>query len=329
MKTALGWLGHLTMGTFFFAGTSGCQTACTEDEETQGTTCIAKSLTRFGGTDFDQQSETAWTSGKDVTVDGVFGKITVEAGSSDSVEVHFAPFSYRKHDGEAEAIRDIEESLKTSITTDASGAFIVRSSREGTHGTSLGTHMIVKLPAGFDAKLIVNNRGDGDVATQGEFDVVVDSVASATALDVRAGSNLGACTISGAPSVTASEAHCGDLVKLFNVSDFVNVSTSSSNVLNAAIELSIAGIAAGSGGGTIEAQDGDVVVTLPTAGVYSVQAQSAADGTVTVSGQPAECTVEEAAATSKTLACGAGGPNYTVKTGLASLGDGSVTLQFQ
>jgi hypothetical protein len=306
------------------AGTTGCEGACKEDEETQGTTCIAKSLTRWEGSKFNGQSDTAWTSAKNVTVDGVFGKITVVAGTGDKVEVDYSPFSWRAHDGEADAVDDMENSLKTEVTTDASGNFLVRSFREAPYGSSLGTDMVVKLPAGFDARLTVNNRGSGDIGSKGEFDVDIDSVASATALDVRAGSNLGDCTVNGAPSVTSSEVHCGSLVKLFNVSDAVNASTSSG--VGDGIELSLAGISA-NGGGTIEAENGDIVISLPSTGAYSVQATSSSDGTVTVGTPPAGCTVEGQDSRSQTLACGTG-PNYTVRIAQDAL-DGSVTLNFR
>lgn len=326
MKTVLGWLGLVTVGTFLIAGASGCEVACAEDEEKKGTTCVAKSLTRFKGTDFNQ--EAAWQSGGTVHVEGVFGNINVVSGAAaDAVKVTFKPFSYRGHDQEADAVRDMEEALKTEVVSDGAGGVVVRAFREGTHGSSLGAQMVVELPSGFDGRLEVNNKGDGNVSTAGDFDVDVDSVGGATSLDVRAGSDLSECVVAAAPSVTASEVHCGDRVELYNVADTVNVSTTDSNVLGDAIIVSIASISA-NGGGTITSADGTISLTLPSGGAYSVQAQSAADGLVNVTA-PADCSVNEAAPTSKTLACGAGGPNYVVTAGTSTLGDGDVNLLFQ
>jgi hypothetical protein len=327
MKTALGWLGIVTMGTFFLAGTSGCEVACAEDEEKKGTTCVAKSLTRYSGQ--DGTDDAVWTSGGDVTVDGVFGHITVNVGThTGKVNVVFKPFSYRAHDdeGEAAAIRDMEEALKSDASENGSGV-LVKTWREGTHGSSLGAQIEVTLPSDFNGKLIVNNHGDGNVSTQDEFDVDISGVASAPAIDVRAESDLGECNIQAASSVTSSEVHCGDFVGLFDVSDTVNASTSDSNVLDDAINIRFASITGGSGG-TIRSEDGTISLEFPAGAVFSVQAQSAADGMVNVAGQPAECSIQEAAATSKTLTCGSGGPNYVVTAGAGTLGDGDVHLNF-
>jgi len=157
----------------------------------------------------------------------------------------------------------------------------------------------------------------------------VNSVGQGIALDVRTGSDLGECKIQAAASVTNSEVHCGDLVELWDVSDRVNVSTKDSNVIDDAISVRLAGVSAGSPGGTITSQDGTINLWLPFGQLFSVQAQSAADGLVNVNGTPAECSVAEAAATSKTLSCGTGGPNYVVTAGTDTLGDGDVNLHFE
>ena len=330
MKTALGWLGLVTMGTLLIAGTTGCEVACTENEEKQGTTCVAKSLTRYTGQEFTQ--EAAWQSGGKVDVSGIFGNVRVVAGdATDKVVVTFLPFSYRAHDQEEDAVRDMNEALKTEVVSDGQNGVIVRAFREGTHGSSLGAQMTVYLPAGFDAQLVVNNDGDGNVSTAEDFDVEIDSVVGATLLEVSAGSDLSECHVQGAPSVTSSKVHCGDFVELYNVSDFVEVTTDDTNVLDDAIIVSLASISA-NGGGSITSADGSIHVTLPVTGVYSVQAQSADDGMVNINGQPAECSIVESDppdARSRTLACGSGGPNYTVTAGTSTLGDGDVHLSFQ
>lgn len=325
MKTVLGFLGLVTMGTFLLAGTSGCEVACAEDEEKKGTTCVAKSLTKFNGQ--PGQDSATWTAGGDITVDGVFGNIEVIADSPDNtVSVTFTPFSYRGHDQEADAIRDMEEALKTEAV-ESGGGVLVRSWREGTHGSSLGAQMVVHIPSSFDAKLIVINRGEGNVSSDLDFDVKLGSVGAAKALDVSTGSDLGACNIYGAPSVTQSDVHCGEHVWLRDVSDSVNVSTKFGAVIDEAIFIDFASISAGSGG-TITSEDGDINLVLPAGNVFSIQAQSSEGGVVEVVNNPAECGVEVAAETSKTLSCGAGGPNYVVTAGVDSLGESNVKLEF-
>ena len=326
MKTALGWLGLVTMGAFLLTASSGCEVACKDDEEKQGTTCIAKSLKRFTANQPGNDSAT-WTPGGTITVDGVFGNIVVEATSADNtVNVTSTAFSYRGHDQEADAIRDMEEALKTEAVEDGSGV-LVRSWREGTHGSSLGADLFIKIPSSFDGVLKVLNRGNGDVGSKGEFDLEVNSLGSAIALDVSTGSDLGKCNIHGAPSVTQSDVHCGSHVWLRQVTDSVNVSTTFGAVIDEAIYVEWASMSAGSGG-TITSEDGDILLILPPGNTFSIQAQSSADGVVDVVNNPAECTVDEAAATAKTLSCGAGGPNYVVTAGTDSLGESNIKLEF-
>ena len=94
------------------------------------------------------------------------------------------------------------------------------------------------------------------------------------------------------------------------------------------ITVGITSVAAGAAGGTITSESGDVSVTMPAAGGYSVQAQANADGVVNEGTLPATCTVNAAATNSKTVSCGTG-PNYTVKAGTTSLLAKNVTLGYQ
>jgi hypothetical protein len=282
MKTALGLLGLLSMGALLLASTTGCEVACSEDEEKKGTVCVAKSLTRFSGTPATE--EAAWSTGGEVNIESVFGHVLVKTGAADTVKVTFEPFSYRAYDGEVDAQRDMTDSLKWEVVPNGAGVN-VRTWREGTHGSSLGAQMTVELPSNFDGKVIVHNHGEGNVATHNEFDAKVDFVGAAKELDVRVESDLGECRVTGAASVTKSEVHCGDYAELTGVSDFVNVSTKDSNVLDDAIRVSLASISA-AGGGTITSADGTIVLTLPSGGVYSYRAQSAADGMVNVTAPP-------------------------------------------
>jgi hypothetical protein len=307
MKTVLGLLGLLSVGAFVMAGTAGCQVE-------------AKSMTRFSGPEFNSTDSEAWSSGGTVTIDGIFGKITVKQGAADVVKADFEPFSYDGYDEKERALQDMANSMKVDVLPDGNGV-LVKTWNEGKHQSSLGAQVTVELPSNFDGTLIVNNRGRGDVATRGEFDVNVGFVGNATSLDVRTGADIGDCKIQGASSVTKSEVHCGAFVQLHGVSDFVNVTTSFGAVSNDAIDVELASVSA-AGGGALSSADGAIKLSMPAGAVYSVQAQTQ-DGAVQVNGAPAECSVEEAAPSSKTLTCGSGGPNYVV-----GAGDGDVVLAF-
>jgi hypothetical protein len=327
MKTALSLLGLLSVGAFVLAGTTGCEVACTDDEETGGTKCESTSLTYFTdpATEFDKSA--AWSAGGTVTIDGEFGEITVSSGDADTVKAHFVPFSYRAYDKKDDAMRDIHEFVQGDVVANGAGADVSTWMAEGTHGSNAGAHIHVLLPPNFDGALVVKNRGGGSVSSHREFDVNISFVGQAKSLDVRTTSKLGDCRIAGAASVTSSEAHCGSLVQLHDVSDFVNVSTKFGTVIGKAIDVKLASVSA-AGGGTLRSEDGSIVLSLPAAGTYSVQAQASAGGSVQVGGQPADCSLEVAAESSKTLSCGADGPNYAVTAGLDSVGDSNVELRF-
>ena len=74
MKRAFYFLGIVLTSAFALSAATGCEVACAEDEQNQGGTCVAKSLTRFNGTDVSKSA--TWASGGTVTIDGVYGDIT-------------------------------------------------------------------------------------------------------------------------------------------------------------------------------------------------------------------------------------------------------------
>jgi hypothetical protein len=324
MKTALSLLGILSVGAFVIAGTAGCEAACTEDEETGGTRCEGKSLTYFTDPATEINKSAAWSAGGTVAINGEFGKITVKSGAADTVGAHFVPFSYRAYDKKDAAMADLAL-VRGDVVANGDGVDVT-GWVDGTHGSNTGAHITVTLPPNFDGALIVKNRGDGSVSSHKEFDVTVDFVGQASLLDVRTNSKLGDCRISGSASVVKSEVHCGSFVRLHGVSDFVNVSTRFGAVIGDAIDVKLASISS-AGGGSLQSVDGSIVLSVPSGGVYSVQAVSSAGGTVQVN-PAADCSVEAAAETSKTLSCGTGGPNYTVTAGTDSVGDSNVTLNF-
>jgi hypothetical protein len=328
MKTALGLLGLMSLlGTL--VATSGCEVACTEDEEKRGTTCIAKSLTRYVGD--DRQASAEWQAGQSLTIDGVFGKIYVEQGSGTNVEVTFKPFSYRAHDDEGKAAgqADINDAIKTSAVAEGGGVTVsVR--REGERvGTASGAEIHLLLPAGFDGALNIRNRGNSSWSGKGEYDVSVKSVGQATRLDVAADSGVSDCVIYAAPTVTSSKVHCGSFVQLENVSDYVDIRTTFGAVTQDAVRLRIASISPGSPGGTVITEDGNIAATFPATGDYSIQAFSPQRGVVNVD-PVGHCTINETAPGSKTLNCGAPeGPNYALTAGQDTLGESDINLRIE
>jgi hypothetical protein len=324
MKTALGLLCCLGLGVSLLAATSGCEVACAKDEETKGTTCVAKSLNRFIGKEFTKSAE--WQAGGDINIDGVLGKITLVEGAGTQVSVTFTPFSYRAHDGEESARSDIEDALKTEVVS--VGADVsVKSWRDG-GGSGTGAIMVVTIPAGFDGTLTIRNRGNGPIGNEGEFNITANAVGQARALDVS-GSTLSKCVLYAAPSVKSSRVHCDKLVQLENVSDWVEISTTSGTVIGDAVKLRIASVAPGTPESTVTTQDGTISATFPAAGDYTIQAYSPKRGTVSVDPLGHCEIVEPQTDASKTLTCGAGGPTYKLTAGEDSLGDSDIYLEIQ
>jgi hypothetical protein len=141
---------------------------------------------------------------------------------------------------------------------------------------------------------------------------------------------LGSCTLAGAPSVTTTNVTCDGTTKVFNVSDNVTIHTTGLETDNA-VELSIASISDTATGGTIDSEDGSIVLTLPSAGNYSVAAQSPTQGTVDFGTAPAGCNVQTAgdAGNSATLTCNSAGANYAVTAGTDGLGDSNIVASYK
>ena len=330
MKTALGWLA-LTTAIALVPLTSGCEVSdCDEEtgaEQNNDGACVqAESLTRYVGDPIVKSS--SYTAGASLSVEGHFGEVKVIGGAaSDEVKVTFELFSYRGHTKEVEAREDIANHLKTDVTTDAAGAVLVKTWKEGESGSSLGANMVIELPTNFSGLLKVINYGNGNVATHREFDIDLDTVGGATSLDVHADSDLSDCFIDAAPSVTDSKVNCGGFVRLLNVSDNVFITTRSGTVIDDAVQLKLASVADGSSG-EINTVDGTVAATFPLGGSYSIQAFSPEEGTVSV--DPATgCETQEAAPGSKTVTCGSGGPLYKITAGTDSLGESNINLKFE
>jgi hypothetical protein len=244
-----------------------------------------------------------WHSGQTLEVDGLNGQIHLEPGSAGEVRVTFKPFTFAGYTDEAKAREDMKNRLSTDLTeNDASVG--VKTDKNG--GGSLGAHLFIYLPPEFDSTInIASKNGTIDVNTVGQ----------ARTLFVN-NTGAGDCRITGAATVTNTNVRCGFTVRVNDVADTANVvSTGIGDV-----SVSLQSVSASSQGGTIQAESGEVNLTTPAAGGYSVQATSGSivnEGTL-----PALCTVASAgsAGNSKTVTCGTGA-NYVVSaSGNVNLG---------
>jgi hypothetical protein len=297
----------LVIGVGLVASQLGCATNCYQDAT--GTHCTAKSLKRFDGPPpavqvFDR------APGAPVTVDVLYGNVTVQRSTSGKIEVQFLPFAYQGYDEQALATREMTQNLRTSAV--ASNGVVATVSRQG-GSNGVGAGVVVRLPDDFDGALNIVNRGGGPL---NEFNVQVDFVGRASAVNINNQSILGSCSLRGAPTVRTTTVDCGDEVAVWDVTDAVTISSrdTSHDGPNPAIQVRLAALPAGSRGGSITSASGAVSVTLPAAGGYVVAAQSPVKGAVQEGALPAGCAKQEASAQNKTITCGQG-PTFQVTAG--------------
>jgi hypothetical protein len=303
MKARFGSAMVLVVATVISAAT-GCAVTCIEDAG--GQTCTAKSLKRFDGpVPPNQMLDRA--PGAPVTIDVVYGNVLVQRSVSGKVEVQFAPYDYVGYDDKAGADRELAQNLRTSAV--AAGGITVSVQRQG-GSTGLGADTIVRIPDDFDGVLTIMNRGDGPL---NDFDVRVDHVGRASALNVTNQSILGDCTIQGAPSVKSTTVRCAERISVLDVSDAVTIENAEEMSDGVAVTLRLAGVAPTSPGGRIATNSGSIAVTLPGAGGYVVNAKSPVKGQVREGTLPRGCAVR-GAPNEKTITCGQG-PAYSMVAG--------------
>ncbi len=318
-------LGTLLGLVLLVGPTTACEITCTEGEQKQGGVCVAKSLKRFTGQPVTEQVD--WSPGASLTIDGVRGDISLSQGTSDQVVVTFEPFSYRAYDADDAATAEIENNLVFDVQGGSS--VTITSARNG-GTTGLGTHIRVSLPVGFDGDISVRNRGDGSI---NPGDLQIDAVGlspSVTLLNEK----VGRCRLKGAATVTRTTVTCKGEIEVLDVSNDVNVTHTFGTELNTAILLRLASVSAGAVGGKIESKDGDIVLVLPSAGDYAVQAvaNSSSSNTTAVvdfGAPPATCSVNAASDASQTLSCGAANVVYQVTAGLDGVGASNVFASYQ
>ena len=333
MKTAFGILTAGLLATGLLVSMPGCELTSCEDEDAPADTsdagegseettgnesdednegCIRfESLKKFVGT--SETKQVGWNDGGKLRIESRNGRVTVKAGSGDTFDVEFTPFSWRGHSKKDQAIAEIENKLNKVADGDGSGGALVKTSRKSGSSSGLGADIVVTLPAGFNGAIEIE---------QDNGFIDVQSVGSATSLNVE-NTGAGDCEINGNSTVTSTTVNCDFDIEVYNVADSVNVHAKGLG------DVTVSIASANAGGGNITADKGDVALTMPASGTYSVQATANAEGTVNEGSVPSGCMTQEAAANSKTVSCGAGGPNYVVSAGADSSFAKDVTLGYQ
>lgn len=274
--------------------------------------CTAKTLEEFEGEPVALAVD--YTPGQAMKVTGLNGEIRFEdGGRAGEVHVLFKPFTFDGYDQEDEARDAIANDLHIALGEDNQGDVHAAVTKDG--GGSLGAHVIVSLPPEFDDLIHIDNKN-------GQVDV--EYVAGATELSVY-NRGAGDCLIAGQPAIRKTNVVCGFDVRVTDVADAVTVRSDGIGD----VTVSIASVAAGSGGGDIRADNGDVDLTVPAStSDFSVQASAYGGGVVNAGSPPAGCQVAAAADNAKTLSCGAG-PNFTVFAGDQNSLSYNVTLRYR
>lgn len=279
---------------------SACSVTCIEDAS--GTKCSAKSLKRFDGAAPPPQLLDR-APGSPLTIDVLYGNVLVARSGSGKVEVQFSPFVYAGYDEKASADQQLAQNLRVGAVQTPGGIVVSASRQGGSNG--LGADTIVRIPDGFDGPLKVVNRGGGPV---NNFELRVEFVGRATALDVTNSSMLGGCWIQGAPTVRSTSVRCGETISVFDVSDAVNIENTEArhDARSPAVTLRLAGVTPGAGGGRVVTASGAIAATFPAAGGYAINARSPVQGSVHESALPGVCQKQESGPGSKLITCGRG-----------------------
>ena len=320
MKTVgAGWAMLMAVGAV--ALLSGCEVSkCDTPDGGSGSCTQATSLTRWEPPEWPAPTTVAWSSGKKLTVNGIYGHITVNQGAAaDSITVAFKPFDYRAADKEAEATQELNNDLQTSATADATTGDVNVTVARTSELNGLGADIEIQIPAAFDSVISLTNQGDGPI-NPGE--VTVNAVGNATQVAIDNSYGLGDCVLVGNATVTKTQVGCHGSVDVSGVSDAVAIVTTG---LDGDVTLSFAGIAATTmEGNKVQTEDGNINVAFPAAGGFSINA-TATDGVVNTGTVPSTCAVSGTAPT--VVTCGTG-PGYTLTAG-SSVGTHDVTLNFQ
>ncbi|MBX3180992.1 MAG: DUF4097 family beta strand repeat protein [Polyangiaceae bacterium] len=279
-----------SIGLGILVGSTGCSLQCEENEEDNGTTCVAKPL-KFVQASNPKVSRVNYRSGGSLDLAVVNGSITIVRGEGDQVVVESTPRTGKPQETPDEEftaeLEDLNE--RTLVEGNAQGDTIVTAPGGGFKSVSV----VVRLPPAFNGTIKLS---------QGNGSTKINDSAGATAIDVL--SENGSCDLRGSTSVVSTLVNCENgSVSVDGVADYVNIIAGNGDLF-----VHLASISGG--GGEITADNGDIELALPLGDSYSVQARA---GSSVDFQNPNGCTVSEAAVNSKTLSCGQGGPVYQVE----------------
>jgi hypothetical protein len=305
----------VALGIGSLLGASGCELQSCETEEGRSAVC-SKSLTRFGGAEITPEP-LPYSAGMDVTVDGIYGDITVVEGTAGEVSVVFEPFNYRAHDAEDAARDELENNFDHSFGLSGNAIVATTGRHDATNG--LGSDVTIYLPPEFDGALVLQNDSDGAV-NPGNVDARF--VGAASSVDVSTDS-LGDCSVDAGASVVSTRARCDGEIVVTGVSDEVDIASTG---LGGFVRLTLSSVAGANAGGSVTSEDGDIEISFPSDADFTVQAAATDDASVSASSLDDACVSDVAADSAKSYTCGAGGPNYVVTAGTDGVGPSAVTL---
>lgn len=285
---------HFTALTFaLLLPLGGCEVQDCDNEETGAEGICLKSLKRWDSP--EETLDTGYAAGRSVSIDSPNGDVrVVRGGSTDTVSATFERFVLRAHDTPDEEAQADLDSLELSVGADGNGDVVVDVTRPSGSPSSLGADITVALPTSFDGVLAVDQ-------TNGSTEI--DFVGAAVGVVVT--SNNGGCDIA-TGSASDISVHCD----------------------NGDLTASIDAVSVQSGSG-FSTGNGSVELSLPSDGIFSVQAQALAGGIVAINGLPASCSVNEASDAAKTVSCNGAtsqDPIYVAEADGTSLAD--VILSF-
>jgi hypothetical protein len=313
MKALLASVSVLALGMGSLL-TLGCETDDCKDADGNDAKC-ASSLSEFKGP--EQTFDEDYVDGASLTIDGLYGAITVVKGSAGVVSTTFEPFNYRGHDKQDEALQEIEDSLQVDMSADADGNLSVTSDRTDSELGNLGARITVALPPEFNGVLIVRNAGEGNI-NPGYIEVKY--VGEATTLNVVNDGDLENCNVLRpeddddsvpASTLTETDVRCEADITVRGVNDNVVVQSRDAT-FHSNVRVEIASIGADATGGDISGDNSSIEVILPVEGSYDVVATASGPDAHIGKLETADCATTTSETAEVRLLCGGGGPTYTI-----------------
>jgi hypothetical protein len=270
---------------------------CTDEERHEVDADDDAKCTKIEGfktfTDETKEVKTeAWEAGDDLLINGHVKKIDVVEGSGDEVKVSYQAQVDLAQSRSDEDVLATMENLTNSL--EKSGSTIRVSADRGDSESNLGALVRVELPSGFDGNITIK-KGSSLVG-----DVDLDFVGAAKEVELDLDS-LGDVRIQTALGLEVTKINCNG--------DILTGSFDAENFVSAVLHTEIGDIETSfakppSHSAIIQADFGDIDITLPDEGDYTMQV-TAEDG-VSVSGLPGACELNNEDEQAQSLTCNAG-----------------------